>query len=289
MESFFTPGDFEDALYEIIRDDPREKQVRELIEELWSVYKHYADRQFLKKVKREFDQRIWEMYLACTFIRNKLPLERHKEKGPDLCLESGNSFIWIEAVVPTLGVGKDAVPEMEYGKEVATPVPEEQIMFRYRSVIEDKYKKYREYLRDHTLGVGDCYAIAVNGCKIEREHPELQKDIPKIIRCLFASGQKMVEFTLNRVVGPYYGYQNQIKKVSGSPVSTDIFLTEEYGGISAILFTCFDILHDTPLFGDDFIMARNPLARNKIPPGYIHFGREFWFDGSRLKYYDWCK
>ncbi|MBD2487629.1 hypothetical protein [Aulosira sp. FACHB-615] len=274
-----------DPAYSIIRDQPQYLDDKKFIEEMWLSYEQYADTNFLEQSKIDFNQRIWEMYLACSLIFQGLSIDS-KDEGPDILIDTGELKIWIEAVAPKPGQGVDAVSQMEFG--VLRNIPDEKIKLRYRSAIEEKYnKKYKNYLAKKIVKPEDCYIIAINGSSIPSARRELE--IPRIIRSVLPFGNESINIDTESgmPIERFYQYQDSSRKQSGASVSTDIFFKEEYSGISAILFSCMDVLNRPNEFGDDFVLLHNPLATRQFPQGFFKLGREYWVDNSSLKCITW--
>ncbi len=285
MTSFFCDEAAEDHEYNVIRDEPRFLQDKAFIEEMWSEYKQYADRHFLSESRKNFKQRIWEMYLTCSLIAKRFSITSD-DKGPDIRISKEEVDIWIEAVAPKAGEGNDAVTELQ--PQTIRDVPDDQIKLRYRSAIEEKYnKKYKKYLLDRIVKPNDCYIIAINGSAIPSARSEIE--IPRIIRSVLPFGNETLRIDVekNEFVDRYYQYQDKVNKVAGSSVSTDIFLNNQYDGISAVLYSCVDALNRPQKFGDDFVLLHNPLAKNKLERGFIKLGREYWVEKRILESTNW--
>lgn len=226
------------------------------------------------------------MYLACTFLRNDfsiLPRSARSERGPDICIKDGDADLWIEAVAPEKGDGQDAVPEMAISSG-GLLVPEKEIILRFRSAIEDKYKKYQEYSSKGMLKDKDPYIIAVNGGRVPFAFLDDEEDeVPLVIKALFPCGdpQAIVNRETLKIIRLQYEYRSNIIKKSGCPVSTNIFLDKKYNGISAVLFSSVDAVNRSEILGDDFIIVHNHIAMNPIQLGYINIDKEYWIDSDR--------
>jgi len=302
MSSFFTSGPAEDDLYKSLRDGLtfsedekiiqsmffKDKDDKRNIEDMWSLYKPYADNNFLQEVRKYFHPRFWEMYLGFSLIKQGIslvPYDKHKG-GPDLLILSDKLKVWLEAVAPTAGTSADAVPEIECG--VVRDVPDEQIKLRYSSVIDEKYEKFKKYTKKKIILEDDCYVIAVNGGAIPSASKEI--DIPRIVRCVIPVGNEVIEINISslEVLDVHHQYQDASYKKSGSPVSTNIFLnSDNYDGISAILFSNVHALNYPNYPGNDFVLIHNPRAKNPLPRGLIQLGREYWVENSTLKLSNW--
>ncbi|MDZ8226802.1 hypothetical protein [Nostoc sp. ChiVER01] len=285
MTSFFCHEAAKDNKYNVIRDEPRFSQDKEFIEEMWSQYQPYADRHFLLESRKNFKQRIWEMYLTCSLIAKGFSITSD-DKGPDIRISKEEVDIWIEAVAPKAGEKDDAVTELQ--DRTTRRVPDDQIKLRYRSAIEEKYNtKYQKYLLNKIVKPNDCYIIAINGSAIPSARRE--SEIPRIIRSVLPFGNEslIINVEKHEVVDRLYQHQDQVKKVAGSSVSTDIFLNNQYDRISAVLYSCVDALNRPQEFGDDFVLLHNPLAKNKLERGLIKLGREYRVENSILECTNW--
>jgi len=301
MSSFFTSGPAKNDLYKSLRDGLtfsedekiiqsmffKDKDDKRNIEDMWSLYKPYADKDFLQEVRKDFHPRFWEMYLGFSLIkqeRSLVPYDKRKG-GPDLLILIDKLKVWLEAVAPTAGGSADAVPERECG--VVTDVPDEQIKLRYCSAIDKKYEKYKDYTKKKIILEDDCYVIAVNGGAIPSASKEI--DIPRIVRCVLPFGNEVIEINIDslEVLDVHHQYQDASYKKSGSPVSTNIFLNSDYDGISAILFSNVNALNYPNYPGNDFVLIHNPRAKNPLPRGFIELGREYWVENSTLKHRLW--
>ncbi|MGF1933684.1 MAG: hypothetical protein RM347_004710 [Nostoc sp. ChiQUE02] len=287
MTSFFCDEAAEDDEYNVIRDKPRFSQDKAFIEEMWLQYKPYADRHFLLESRKNFKQRIWEMYLTCSLIAKGFSITSD-DKGPDIRILKEGVVIWIEAVAPKAGEGNDAVTELQ--DRTTRRVPDDQIKLRYRSAIGEKYnKKYQKYILNQIVKPNDCYIIAINGSAIPSAKRETE--IPRIIRSVLPFGNEtlIIDVEKHELLDRSYEYQDQVSKVSGSSVSTDIFLNNQYDGISAVLYSCVgvDSLNSPQELGDDFVLLHNPLAKNKLERGLIKLGREYWVENPILECTNW--
>lgn len=236
---FFSKDNVPDPFYACIRDDPSRKDDRNFVEELWQEYAPYAEPEFLEDAKRDFHAKTWEMYLACVFLKNGFQLQKKtKKEGPDICLLVQQKPIWIEAIAPGSGTGADAVPGYEYG--VVFETPKDKVLLRFTSAIEEKRKKYQNYLKDKIINKSDPYIIAVNGGRI-----------PHAIVVDIISG--------------LFSYRDTIKKSNGALVSTNIFEDETYNGISAVLYSVSNVVIHPRNIGTEIQFIHNPLADNKLP------------------------
>jgi hypothetical protein len=255
-------------------------EAREFLETHWVWYERFSDKDFSKKRKTRFHDRFWEMYLACTLHEFGKDLkEKSSEMGPDICVlqEDSKSYIWVEAITATPGQGPDKVPPIVSDRDVTWfSVPEEQVVLRYTFSLDEKFKKYRRYVKDGIVALTEPYIIAVNGSKVPYAW-DTGDEIPYIIQAVLPFGpqtlSKIWENPDELTIG--YSYRPEIIKQSKSGVSTDIFQRKEYEGISGVIFSRADILNIHRKMGSDLIFIHNPLALNPVPFGWLKVGREY--------------
>lgn len=272
----------DDPIYNYIRGESgqTEKDAKMFTESLWERYQPYADCNFGEQIRRDFNARFWEMYLACTLMDKGYEINRKTSKnaGPDIRVKYKGNIIWIEAIAPTSGNknSSDRVPELVItNPPTAQEVPDKQIILRYRAAIKEKYNgKYFGYLRSEIMSKGDFYIIAINGCRISSSRTDF--DPPRILRSVLPFGYPQVTLdTVSRqIISQGYQYRSTISKASGSTVQTDIFLDPDYKHISAILFSNADVFNLPKSMGDDFITVHNPLA-HPLPDDFLNFGQQW--------------
>jgi len=114
---------------------------------------------------KDLHAKSWEMYLGCLFLDSGFNLlKKTKKEGPDLHLLWNNRSIWIEATAPGSGTGDNTVPE--YRPNEASAQPEDQIILRLTSAIQDKFKQYKSHRSKDIIKPDDFYVIAINGGRI---------------------------------------------------------------------------------------------------------------------------
>lgn len=283
MSSLFSASDVEpeDSIFRAYAesDHPIAIEAREFIDELWREYEPYADPHFVREIRSDFDARFWEMYLACTLLRNGYKIDS-AGTGPDLRILGQERPIWIEAVAPTAGAddSPDRVPDIISLSEAGgmQEVPVDQIILRYRSAIQAKRDAYERYLSKGLVDPNDAYIVAINGRRAARLRAN--PTMPYIVRSVYPFGKQYVTFDRGtlKTVDTGYKYQPEVIKASGALVQTDLFLKEEYGGISGILFSLVDPVNRPERMGDDFVLIHNFMAQNSLPLGFIGLGREYW-------------
>ena len=277
----FSLGDAPDAAYRNLSSDtpsPPARVCRVFAEELWERYHPYADKHFLSEIRRDFHARFWEMYLTCALLehgpRLGYAVACHKP-GPDVLLEFKDRCIWIEAITATDGdpAKPDSVGHPDPAK--TGQIPDEKIVLRYTNAIDAKYRKYLEYLEKGIVAEEDSYLIAVNGYPLS--YGWADPEIPRILKAVFPLGHLQFIFdrkTLKRVETKHQ-FRPAIFKSSGKDVSTAGFMSEQYAGISGILYSRANAYMTARPLGSDFLIAHNPMAGHPVRLGSLAADREY--------------
>lgn len=282
-------GSDEDYLYACANDD-----IREFIENCWKWYKPFADNNFSKEIKAQsqFHRRFWEMYLAYTLKEfGKHLRKKSKDEGPDICIdqETPEACTWVEAYAAGPGEQANKIPTIIADNTVKWfNVPEEKIILRYTFGWDEKYQKYCGYIKKGIVDPKAPYVIAINGSKVPYAW-DTHGEIPYIIQAVSSFGPQTVEMDWEIPEESYVGFarRSEIITAGGGIVTTNIFEREEYKGISGIMFSKEDIYSFNKQLGKDLIFVHNPLAKNKLPEGWIRVGREYRFNGNSLECRHW--
>ncbi len=247
----------------------------EIMEQLWKPFKPYADKNFSTALEKDFIARFWEMYLANTLFGqgySLIPRDKLGQKGPDICIE--NEKIWIEAI----SAGKG-------GKDIESINPDNEVILRYRSLIKSKFEKYQIYQKDGIIKTSEPYIIAINAYRIpfsEESIPDYMK--PNIVKAVFPLGDytEIIDTDTGEIKKAGYSYCDKRYTQKNSPVATDLFIDDEYKGISGILFSTSSIKSVLDKKDNDFIFVHNPKAKNPVQHGWIKLGREYTFKANKL-------
>lgn len=128
-------------------------RVRDFLENLWTVYSPFVAEQsnFTAEMKAQPFTRVWEMYLGCALVECGLVLESKGEAGPDIKLSVPR--VWVEAAVSTDGLKSQTndqpasrVPEVLLHESMWAGPPEDDIIWRCATSIDEKRKKFTRYL-----------------------------------------------------------------------------------------------------------------------------------------------
>jgi len=287
-----------DRTYIFIRDNPhpRPQAVRGLVEELWAKYWPYADDDFYRDIPLYFAPRFWEMDLACELMAKGLVVEERKGHGPDIPLVVEGRRVWVEAIAATDRTGDDRSQELPYTRvSRAEPRPhlpaidfagEGGIILRLRNAIEEKSRKYKKYLADGIVKAGEPYVIAVNGSQIDAAIVE--DDVPWIVRSVYPIGETKWDLYLEtETFTERHEHRPAVVKAKGASVATDIFLTDEYAGISGVVYSRINAQNRDR----GYVHVHNLRATNGLNRGWLKLGTEYWPDclkgGVTLKITDW--
>lgn len=284
--------------------------IKVIIEELWQNYSSSIlgrnRKGFINDCKNAgFHARFWEMYLGCALKNYGYELVKKSELGPDICVKSPK--IWIEARIATdgiIGTMQNSNDSMNRVPKFPAPnqlfgVPEDKILLRYRTALEDKNSKYQKYIKKGVIGETDPYIIALNAWKVSFaifDHQYTDGIIPTIFKALFPVGNDVFGFTQGASSIDYrmYQYRETLDKIkedgSLEPIDMRGFLKDENIGISGVLFSKVGISWLYNFYSEklaaNFIFIHNPNAKNSLPKGWLKAGHEYWFEGDVLVKFD---
>lgn len=262
------------------------KSTREWMEQLWQQYMPYADPHYCEDFKRQFTQRSWELYLGATFVNRGCSLSPHSQEGPDfdVCDKTGKRLCWVEAISVKKGDGVDRVPEMVYNG--TSIVPTDEIALRLAGGLDAKFKKYLLDCKKGTVSDADPYVIAIDRSGLEH----LDAMPLSILKVLFGIGNLVLRIPIDGNPGEraenVWTHQPVVQKKSGKSVSMHFFDNPDHAGISAVIY-CKDSIINSPRkpqeMGENCVIIHNPLARNRLPQGFLPFGQEYIVEGGLVK------
>jgi hypothetical protein len=269
-----------DGVFLHLRDDPVLEPQRIYLEDLWTKFQPYADRTFFHDMALNFYARYWELALGCEFLHQGfelVPASARPGTGPDLCVSHEGRHIWVEAISPTKGQGKDAV---EFSEGRSGWVPEESIVLRYRSGIEEKFAKYERYLDAGVIAPNDSYVVAVCGKRIPAGTWEYE--LPYALQAVLPFGPLSMTLRADtlEVLHTGYAHRPSIAKQSGNQVTTTVFLDSRYAGLSAVVSSRPDVFDMKRPY---LQLLYNPQASSPIPRPFLAVGREWWVEGNEVK------
>jgi hypothetical protein len=279
--------------------------VRDFLENLWTKYSRFVVEQsnFTVEMKAQPFARIWEMYLGCALSECGLVLERKKEAGPDIKLSKPR--VWVEAVVSTDGQKSQTndqptsrVPEVLLHESMWGGPPEDDIIWRCATSIDEKRKKFTRYLERGLITETEPCVIGLNVHKTsfaQYDHQHTENHIPLIAKVLFGYG-KCVALQLHdrrgllptiSIDGFHYQYRSSVFE----SVPTDIFFQESASAVSALIISkegFWSWHHRIPKsLSENFMVIHNPLARNPLPRKWLRNGYEIWIEQGQLHKLIW--
>lgn len=249
--------------------------LRERIIDLFCCFDGLEDSHFESQLDQDPLARLWEMMVA-KILKSEKYKPTSTEHGPDFVMEKDGKKIFVEAICP--GPGEEGNPNsvspIKYGASVAERVPVDQIVLRICSALDEKKKKYKEYLKCGIISRSDICVIAISSSKLS---PRACLSPPAIMRATHGLGAPYVIFgpgTSDANEG--IRYCESIPKASGEEIDTRFFLSGENSLISAVLYSdcsffslAFDLLAGS-------MIIHNPKARNPLPLGYLKHINEIW-------------
>src|SRR5687768_3393699 len=185
---------------------------------------------------------------------------RSTDHGPDFVIETERKRFFIEAVCPGPGdeSNPNSVPPIVHGAPIAQEVPVPQIVLRIRSALEEKKRKYKNYIEQGIVSLDDCCVIAVSSSKLS---PRATLWPPTIMRATHGLGNLYVVFTPGEgAVDEGIEQCHSLPKVGGREIDTTFFLSGENGLISAVLYSdCSFFSLGFDLFRES-VLLHNPKA-----------------------------
>lgn len=246
------------------------KKRKELFDSLWQIYQPLADKHFLSDCKKHFHQRVWEMYLGVSLIKNGLDISSSKS-GPDFIVNKGReNEIFIEATACTRGTTKDAVPE-EYFAETpeeirVQDVPYDKMLIRITNSLDYKYKKYKDFIEEEEKP----YIIAIS-----RSALGYLDGIPLIFKCLFGLGFQSYKMINGKLFNAGWKRKKQLIKESGAKIPISFFEEEEHSIVSAVIYSDRSVLNYPKEIGSDCILVHNPMAKYPVDTKIFSYFRQY--------------
>lgn len=217
------------------------------------------------------------MFLACSFLEQGFKLIHQPTKGPDIKFELKDSIAWCETTTATRG--DNAVDKMHWGtseKMVVMDVPEEHMITRLTSAINDKYKIFKEKYLGAIVKEDEPFIIALNRYEVEY----MDSDIPLILSAVFGVGHLMINL---KTGDSKYGSRPTVKKKNKTNVETTYFCNDRFKEISAIIYSTDSVINLIDKYnGAEISIVHNPFAKNKLPRGLFKFDREYVADGDKI-------
>jgi len=275
----FSAGNALSQAYKNLRDANASDAAagKAFVEQLWDRYFPYSDAHFLEEVRRDFHARFWEMYLTCALLEAG-PKHDYRvqcpKPGPDILIEHKGRRVWVEAVTATPGDPSKPDSLVERIDGQMSLVPTDRIVLRYSNAIAAKHAKYLDYLAAGIVSGADSYVVAVNSWSLGCSWTS--GEMPRFLKAVFPMGALgyAIDAATRQIVDRKHQFRPIIQKNNRAGVSTEIFVNDEYRGLSAILHSHAHAFMNRPL-GTDFEIAHHPLAAQPVPAGLIPARREW--------------
>ncbi len=285
METFFKPGNFTCPIYCRTRDktDEYNTRGREFMEALWRDCAAFLDPDALQRATQSMPMVFWELYLAYTLNTSGISLQpqartKQNQKGPDLF--AANPDVWIEAIMPGLGTGPDAMEYPPVSAAYDTPVG--SFILRLRGALWTKARVTTEYMKAGLIQTGQATVIAISGAMLPTAIGE--SPVPRILKALLGVGDLVLHLDprTGQTVSHSVEHRDEVERGGRPAVRTDPFLDPAYSHISAVVYSPCDWVTHPEKPGPDFTVIHNENAGIKLPRGWLQVGDEFWREGNEL-------
>ncbi len=248
---------------------------RQRITELFRYLDGLEDPHFEQGLDQDPHARLWEMMLA-KILKSEGYKPTSADHGPDFVVEKDGKRVFIEAVCPGPGNedNPNSVPPIVYGASIAQDVPVDQIVLRICSALDEKKRKFTQYLIQGIVSRNDICVIAVNLSKIDRASGSWP---PVIMRATHGLGSPYVIFGHGEgVVGEGIKANKSIQKINGEAIDTSFCLSDDNSLISAVFYSgcsCFSFPFD---LYEESMLIHNSKARMPLPLGFIKRVEDIW-------------
>jgi hypothetical protein len=219
-------------------------------------------------------QRTWEMLLA-----RHLHQQGHKlscpNGGPDFKFDLHGTTVWVEAVAPEpKGLPTEWLDPSFTG---VRDFPHKEILLRWTTALDAKWKKLAEYRKKGIVGPRDAYVVAINGCQLSR-FPDAHgiTQMPFGVETVFPVGPLAVAYDAEtgRFGEGYISERFHITNANKAQIPTTPFVDPKYAGVSALIGCAAARCYGKPL---DVHVVHNPRADVPLPLGSLGGQDDEWF------------
>ncbi|HEK0788411.1 TPA: hypothetical protein SMP78_002619 [Proteus mirabilis] len=204
--------------------------------------------EILSKDSYKYEQRMSEILFSDRLIRDGYQISS-KKKGPDFKAEKNGLVTWFEVITPA-PEHKLALQfqDLTYGlnpTHEGTHLANLTSLLKTTQSVQEKYKKIDGYIKDKIISKNDSTVIVINDSLLfplndymiglTCEVAEGYSGLPLIVEALVGIGQ--CYFHPNEDNENYQivrEFNRFINKTNGSPVETNLFLTDTYKEISGV-------------------------------------------------------
>lgn len=253
------------------------------METIWRECGEFLDPDTLKRATVSMPAVFWELYLAHVLKSAGIPLQpqartKTNQKGPDLFAVKPD--VWIEAILPELGTGPDAMKYPPMG--VVYDVPVDSFILRLRGAFETKARVMAEYIRTGTVQHGQATVIAISSAVLPTAIGE--GPVPRILKAILGVGNLVFDIAhrTGEITGHSVEHRDEVQKKSGALIDTAPFLDQAYSHISAVIYSASCWVNHPSVPGVDLTVIHNENADVKLPHGWLPVGDEYWRDDDKL-------
>ena len=219
----------------------------------------------------KFHQRVWEMLLARHLKACGHDITSRPEGEPDFRFEHDGVVIWVEAVSPECGPDLSCEPPT-----TGTTVPHKEILLRWTTAFDAKWKKGIEYRRKGVIKPKEAYVIAIDGSQLgwfPLANGSSQK--PYIVEAAFAMGPLAfkIDNESGRFDGTTYTVRFATENRNNAPVRTEAFFNPTFANVSGVI-GCVPPMSSEALL--PIQVAYNPLAEVALKSGVFGRSAEEW-------------
>lgn len=268
--------------------DPRNGAIIAHLEELWQLFKPFADPHFVREISNgnesTFQQRYWEMLLGAHLLRGGLQLIPTGGAGPDFRIQLNDGrTLWIEAVSPTPGEGQNRIPDLPLidpnsdEPPAGVQLPDTEILLRYTAAVENKRRKREQDMEAQIVRPTDPFIIAVNAGQLGLFSWTGISQNPAIVEAVYPVGPQQYQFNVGNPTESRIDlqYRPAVATVNGVQIPTDGFLSARAAGISAVLATSRSEFHIFDQPSTPYIVVHNFSAAQPLRPCPISVDTEY--------------
>ena len=253
------------------------------MEAIWQECGGFLDPDTPKRATLSMPAVFWELYLAHALKSAGISLQtqartKKNQKGPDLFADKPD--VWIEAVLPELGTGPDAMEYPPMG--IAYDVPVKSFILRLRGAFEAKARIMADYRATGSVQPVQAQVIAISGAVLPTAIGE--GPVPRILQAILGVGNLVLDVSqrTGEIVGHSVEHRDEVQEKSGAAINTAPFLDHAYSHISAVIYSASCRVNHPPVPGPDFTVIHNDNADVKLPHGWLPIGDEYWREGDKL-------
>lgn len=255
------------------------KNARVYVEELYSITSDVLDKKFQQQAKANLHGCYAEMYFAAVCRdRLSMSISHPSDEGLDFLLN--DLACWVECVAATNGTCEEnSIPTYEEG--VVYNFPERQFLLRLSSVFYTKSNKIIKDIGKGLVKINQPVVVFVNVGALDDRFSIVHH--PPMFDVLLGLGNLkfLIDGETRQILKKEYEYKKSVERVGGKEeIEIGFFLDQNFSHVSAVIYSYADFANPFKRteWGRDFFILHNPLAKNKLPYGFLPCGNEFYVD-----------